>query len=92
MCEQSELSELNPGAQKARKPLPLSDALYGCETNPGHTKLDTFCDGFGFEKANLFCLKLPQCIAAARSRSGLTSTVTYVMSGGWHGHLTYVNR
>jgi hypothetical protein len=31
MCEQSELSELSPGAQNARKALPLSDALYGCE-------------------------------------------------------------
>ena len=55
MCEQSEQSELSPGEQKARKTPPVERrALRVRGRNPGHTKLDTFCDGFGFEKANLF--------------------------------------
>jgi hypothetical protein len=59
MCEQSELSELSPGAQKTRKAPPIERrALRVRGRNLGHTKLDTFCDGFGFEKANLFAFHL----------------------------------
>ena len=62
MCEQSEiseLSELSAGAQKTRKAPPIERrALRVRGRNLGHTKLDTFCDGFGFEKANLFAFHL----------------------------------
>ena len=59
MCEQSELSKLSPGAQKTRKPPPIERrALRVRGRNLGHTILDTFCHGFGFEKANLFAFHL----------------------------------
>jgi hypothetical protein len=59
MCEQSEISELSAGAHKTRKAPPIERrALRVRGRNLGHTKLDSFCDGFGFEKANLFTFHL----------------------------------